>query len=265
MSEDPQRKAAAVQLPVTVVHTSSGMCLTTAVYSHWREVQDAFEDYKASLGPYEVDDLIEYLGIEYPTNPPFEAQDVRRLAREPGAYIWAVTADPPEGPGLCLGMVTGDSLRLAIAGRQFPDADDRDQRDSWYQVEGGASIAGRSWTFAWPALTCDVAPHIVRWLLDTAHWLRRQPESAVGPPPPWLVEPCLQFGSPERVNGRSEIAVELDLEFLPPERRATASVAGKPECLRLRATVEELEQAAIDFAATVAPFSVEPSASWPTT
>lgn len=39
-------------LPITIVHTRSGMCLTTVTFSSWREVSDAFDDYVASLGPY---------------------------------------------------------------------------------------------------------------------------------------------------------------------------------------------------------------------
>jgi hypothetical protein len=65
-------------------------------------------------------------------------------------------------------------------------------------------------------------------------------------------------------NGRAEIIVELDREFLPPERRETQRGAGNPAVLRLGATAEELQQAAIDFAATVAQFPVNPAASRPT-
>ena len=37
--------------PITIVHTESGMCLTTVAFSDWREIQAAFDDYKTSLGP----------------------------------------------------------------------------------------------------------------------------------------------------------------------------------------------------------------------
>ncbi len=67
--------------PITIVYTESGMCLTTAVYSHWREVQDAFTDYKASLGPYTVDELIEFLELDFPTDPPLLMRGTSETSR----------------------------------------------------------------------------------------------------------------------------------------------------------------------------------------
>ena len=36
-------------------------------YADWREIQGAFDDYKASLGPYQPD-VIKYLPVEYPAS-----------------------------------------------------------------------------------------------------------------------------------------------------------------------------------------------------
>ena len=248
--------------PITIVHTESGMCLTTVAFSDWRQVQSTFDDYKTSLGPYEVDELVEYLGIEYPTRPPFDAWDVRGIAGRADAYSWAPSADLPTGPGLTLGSTRGDSLRLAIDGFQFPDHDDPRRRDSWYIVEGEATLDGQAWDFRWQALTCDTAPLLAGWLLRVSEWLTTG--SADDPPkPPWLIEPNLQFPRVRAVNGRAEISVELNLEFLPPDRRDGRRGAGNPVVLRLRATAEELKQAAIDFAATIAQYPVSPAASRP--
>lgn len=248
--------------PITIVHTEFGMCLTTTAYSDWREIQSVFDDYKTSLGPFESDELIEYLAVEYPTDAPFDAWDVRGIAGYPEAVTWAASADLPIGAGLKLGTTRGDSLRLAIDGYQFPSHEDRRMRDSWYFVEGEATVDGRNWKFRSQALTCDTAPLLVAWLLRLEEWITAG-SSDDAPKPPWLIEPNLQFPEARNVNGRAEITVELDLEFLPPDRRSGRQGAGKPEVLRLRATAAELQQAAIDFAATMARFPTGPGASRP--
>ena len=74
---------------LTIVHTEYGMCLTTMEFADWREVQDAFSGYKASLGPWSVTEILEYLPIEYPTEQPFTAEAVRALAASEDATLWA--------------------------------------------------------------------------------------------------------------------------------------------------------------------------------
>ena len=74
---------------LTIVHTEYGMCLTTMEFAAWREVQDAFSGYKASLGPWSVTEILEYLPIEYPTEQPFTAEAVRALAASEDATQWA--------------------------------------------------------------------------------------------------------------------------------------------------------------------------------
>ena len=74
---------------LTIVHTEYGMCLTTMEFADWREVQDAFSGYKASLGPWSVTEILEYLPIEYPTEQPFTAEAVRALADAEDATLWS--------------------------------------------------------------------------------------------------------------------------------------------------------------------------------
>ena len=90
------------------------------------------------------------LRIEY-AEPPFDLNDIRRVASRPDTCTWAATDSPPAGEGLTLGTTDGDSLRLAIDGFQFPNAEDQEKRFSWYIVEGsgharrprlGLSVAG---------------------------------------------------------------------------------------------------------------------------
>lgn len=50
---------------IHIVFRESEMLLTKRDYRGWREIQDAYEDYKASLGPYTIDEVIEYLMMDY--------------------------------------------------------------------------------------------------------------------------------------------------------------------------------------------------------
>jgi hypothetical protein len=157
--------------------------------------------------------------------------------------------------GMTLGRAGRDFLRLAIAGYQFPEAKDPNQRYSWYLVDGSATASGRSWDFKWQALTCDDAPLISQWLRQIASWAS-QPDSRTPPDTPWLIEPNLQFRSVDIHQDMVELAVELDLEFLPPEHRRERHRAGNPERLTLQATPAELVTAAADFDATIALFPI---------
>ena len=63
------------------------MILTKVAFSNWRAVQAAYNDYMASLGPFTDEELLDYLAVEYPVDPPFEeaaldgflASDTREL------------------------------------------------------------------------------------------------------------------------------------------------------------------------------------------
>ncbi len=129
-------------------------------------------------------------------------------------------------------------------------------------VEGEATLDGQAWEFRWQALTCDTPPLLVGWLLRLEEWVTERSDSDP-PAPPWLIEPNLQFPRVRQSNGRAEISVELNLEFLPPDRRNGRRGTGNPAVLTLRATAEEVQQAAIDFAATIAQHPVNPAASRP--
>ncbi len=75
---------------ITIVHTRRGMLLSKRKYGDWREVQDSFDDYKTSLGPYALDELWEYLNIEYPGAVPFDRDEVDSfLADGHTELLWA--------------------------------------------------------------------------------------------------------------------------------------------------------------------------------
>ncbi len=166
----------------------------------------------------------------------------------------------PSGDGFKLGLIMGDSLRLAIVGYQFPEAEDLLRKYSWYLVEGDATVGGSGWGFRWQALTCDKAPAIAEWLRAVAKWAVSETDPEA-PKAPWLIEPNVQFPAVRREDDLVVLTVELDLEFLPPDRRRGRVGAGNPVVLELRATPDELIQAATDFDATIAQWPGAPSES----
>ena len=47
------------------------MILTKKPYESWRGIQDEYDDYMASLGPWPVADVVSFIEEEYPNDPPF--------------------------------------------------------------------------------------------------------------------------------------------------------------------------------------------------
>jgi len=252
------------ELPVTVVHTESGMCITTTQFADWRAVQDAFDDYQASSGPYSVDELIDYLRVEYPGSQPFDSWAVRSVAMRRDVFSWSASSPMPAGAGLRLGTTNGDSLRLEVVGYQFPDAEEPQKRDSWYVIAGSASNKRCNWQFTWQALTCNAAPLLCGWLFELAAWLEGNSNDADAPEPPFLIEPVLQFTAADRCNGRLHLRVELNGEFLPPDTRNGRRMQSDPEVVCLRVTAEDLRTAAMDLATSICAYPTMPAPSRPT-
>jgi len=48
-----------------LVFTESNIVLDKRQYEGWRQIQDAYPDYKASLGPWSLDEIIDFLSFEY--------------------------------------------------------------------------------------------------------------------------------------------------------------------------------------------------------
>lgn len=59
------------------------MLLSKKPYGSWREVQDEYENYKASLGPWSHDQVIEYLSDEYQDIQPSPREQVEALLPAP--------------------------------------------------------------------------------------------------------------------------------------------------------------------------------------
>ncbi|MGJ7558366.1 hypothetical protein ACSFBI_30615 [Variovorax sp. RB3P1] len=64
-----------------VIHTETAMFLSKKAYPSWRDIQDEFSDYKASLGPWEADTVTEYLQNDYSHLAPPAATQVSELVR----------------------------------------------------------------------------------------------------------------------------------------------------------------------------------------
>jgi hypothetical protein len=62
-----------------IVYTDSEVVLTKVEYESWRELQNDFCDYKASLGPWAEGQIVEFLGDEYPKIEPSAFEQVSRL------------------------------------------------------------------------------------------------------------------------------------------------------------------------------------------
>lgn len=65
------------------------MLLTKKFYADWRAVQDEFDDYMTSLGPFEPSELVEYLAVEYPVNPPFADEAIGEFLKSDEVDLWA--------------------------------------------------------------------------------------------------------------------------------------------------------------------------------
>lgn len=48
-----------------VIYTESEMYLSNRNWKDWREIQDFYDTYKASLGPWPFDEMLQYLEFEY--------------------------------------------------------------------------------------------------------------------------------------------------------------------------------------------------------
>lgn len=68
-------------MPLHIIYTEAAMFLSKKDYSSWREIQDEFSDYKASLGPWEADVVAEYLQHDYSDLVPSAATQVANLLR----------------------------------------------------------------------------------------------------------------------------------------------------------------------------------------
>ena len=70
-------------MKVHIIYTASGMFLSKKPYASWREIQDGFDGYRASIGPWTGTQVVEFLAAEYPDLQP-----------SPEAHVEALLVDP---------------------------------------------------------------------------------------------------------------------------------------------------------------------------
>jgi hypothetical protein len=152
--------------------------------------------------------------------------------------------------------VAGYGVDMRVVGYQFPDADDPAERCSWHMVEGTATCAEGSWSWRYPALTCDESPRLSAWLRSVADAGESEPAGAGGTVRPMatltFLEPNLSLTLVGCSPGAVLIDIGLDLEAAPPWQPRRA--AGNPFRVRCDVAREHLLRAAEDWDAEIAPY-----------
>ncbi|MDX3539026.1 hypothetical protein PV721_32785 [Streptomyces sp. MB09-01] len=144
----------------------------------------------------------------------------------------------------------GYGVELGVAGYQFPEAVDPQQRQSWLVVEGSAHCPQGTWSFRWQALTADDAVELALWLGRAA----AQPTGAEhdGSGRLDFTEPSVAFAFTWTDSGQVELRVSLDLEFSPPWQRSPPS--GEPFVVTCQLEAESVSKAAAEWTAEIAPY-----------
>jgi hypothetical protein len=62
-----------------IIYTERDMLVSKECYGSWHEIQDQYADFKTSLGPWEPDDVIDYLACDYAGLSPSAATQVEAL------------------------------------------------------------------------------------------------------------------------------------------------------------------------------------------
>jgi hypothetical protein len=150
----------------------------------------------------------------------------------------------------------GYGAEMRVVGYQFPGADDPVKRRSWHMVEGTATCADGSWSWRYPALTCDESPLLSAWLRDVADGGDSGLAGAGGTAEPTatltFLEPNLSLTVAGWAREAVLIGIGLDLEFAPPWQPRRAP--GNPYLVRCEVDREHLLQAAEDWDAEIAPY-----------
>ena len=65
--------------PLHIIYTRSALLLSRRAYASWWAIQAEFADYQTSLGPWPVEEMIDFLHEEYPDLWPSAAAQVAAL------------------------------------------------------------------------------------------------------------------------------------------------------------------------------------------
>ena len=75
---------------VHLIYLRSGpLIVSRKHYADWREIQDEYEDYMTSLGPFTEEGLIEFLSVQYgeESHWGFTAREIRDFMRSTAAVL----------------------------------------------------------------------------------------------------------------------------------------------------------------------------------
>jgi hypothetical protein len=84
-----------------IVYCESRMLLDRGRYGSWRDIQDAYPDYKASLGPWPEADIVGFLADDFGPDEsrwPFARQAVADFFRSGAQLLVCQDAEPGAAP-----------------------------------------------------------------------------------------------------------------------------------------------------------------------
>lgn len=73
-----------------IIYLENGMLLWKKAYASWREIQDEYSTYKTSLGPCEIEEIVDYLSEDYPELSPPAREQVMSLISSSND-VWMLT------------------------------------------------------------------------------------------------------------------------------------------------------------------------------
>lgn len=88
-----------------LIYVGEEILLSRRAWTSWREIQDAFEGYKASLGPWVDAHVIEFLSDDHAIAPPSTEAQIAALRAGPAETI---TLDLDAGPWSAASMRSAD-------------------------------------------------------------------------------------------------------------------------------------------------------------
>ncbi|WP_316415591.1 hypothetical protein [Mesoterricola silvestris] len=70
-----------------VIYTKAEMLLSKKSYTSWRDIQDEYEDYMASFGPWSIEQVLGLFEKDYPDLDPVGLVQVEILRNSPSETI----------------------------------------------------------------------------------------------------------------------------------------------------------------------------------
>lgn len=75
-----------------IVIARAGIALIKRPDDDWRAIQDAFDGYMTSVGPYTLAEALEWIELEWPDIHAARAADVIAFAAAPAEMVWLTEA-----------------------------------------------------------------------------------------------------------------------------------------------------------------------------